>query len=74
MIERRKQQIKLEGKDAERLESCAKNIIESMCEAGLDLSEANIVLNEAGCILQKIEKYSPNTPLRTIRNLHLNRN
>ena len=56
------------GISTEKIRNATKKLYETMCEDGLRLNEAKIVVKELGYTLDEAERRSPNTRLNEIPN------
>ncbi len=63
----RKQFLQSDGIDVEKIEQTANKIFTEFSDMGLSIKEAEVVIGELGCILQKVKKRSPDTILKTIQ-------
>ena len=68
LTERRKQQLRLDGINTERIEKITDNIIEEMRKCEVTIQESKVIVCKLNCIIKNIEKRSSDTPLNKILN------
>jgi hypothetical protein len=66
MTDRQVRQFKERGIDIGEIIQNAYDILNNMKNSGRTLEEAKLIITNMGCILERSEKYSPNTPLSNI--------
>ncbi|WFR55392.1 hypothetical protein QA584_17475 [Anaerocolumna sp. AGMB13025] len=66
MTERRKQQLRLEGINIEKILEMTENIIREMQMHKVTVKESKLIINELSCVIANIEKRSSDTPLSEI--------
>lgn len=66
MTERRKQQLRLEGINIEKILEMTENIIREMQMHKVTVKESKLIINELSCVIANIEKRSSDRPLSEI--------
>ncbi|MEG0216487.1 MAG: hypothetical protein RR685_10200 [Hungatella sp.] len=66
MMDRRKQQLKLEGIETEKIETKAQEYIRILADGGYTVYEAELVIKQMDCILNEGSKCNPPELLKNV--------
>lgn len=67
-VDRRERHRRELGISTEKINNMKLQIYNAMCENGVTIAEASVIVTELGCMISEAEKRSPNTKLNDIPN------